>query len=90
MSRIVKYAKVHTNIFAPGLPDLGQTLPPSHKNVPMTMFDDGTALNVEITGLGGKKTEIRVPYGNVQLMVMGPEIVQVAPEKPALVVAKAK
>lgn len=80
MNRKVKYARLQTGMYIPGLTgELGNTLPPSNKtldNLDMTALE--ASLLVSFTYKGIKK-EILIPYGNVVLADLVPEEV-----KPAL------
>lgn len=65
MSRPVKYAKVHQDLFAPGIITTGNTLPPVNKHVPglkMTLEQEGLLIS---TSAG----DVLVPIANVVLMV---------------------
>lgn len=66
MAKIVKYAKVHQDIFAPGVGTFGNTLPPSNKHIPglkMSLEEEGLLLSTP-------QGDILVPHANVVLMVL--------------------
>lgn len=67
-NRTVVYAKVHQDIFVPGLGGLGVTLPPQNKTLNLKMFWEDGALLLVANG-----REIIVPQGNIVLAVLGPK-----------------
>lgn len=67
-SRIVKYAKVHEEIFIPGLGSLGTTLPSQSKTVKdLNMY---TAVDGLVVKSGSY--EVLIPFANVVLMSLAP------------------
>ena len=77
--RRVAYAKLHdTDAFIPGVGGLGNTLPPTSKNLNMTMWrENGGDLEFEIL-LGGRKIEGAIPAATVKVVtyVSEPTIVK--------------
>lgn len=67
--RAVKYVKLHSTVFLPGVGDLTATLPPTTKNYQLE-------LSTCSEGIFIKRGEVEavVPWANVQCAVLGPEL----------------
>jgi hypothetical protein len=71
-NRLVKYAKLHQNLFIPGIGDLTTTLPPVNKSgkFEMRLFDSGLLIDITVKGV---KEIALIPYGNIAGMVLAAE-----------------
>ncbi len=73
MNRKVTYARFHQSVYAPGLGELGNVLPPHAKTL------DGLTMNSTDHGLiafcfsKGVKHEFLIPSANIVLMALAPE-----------------
>lgn len=69
MAKKVTYAKLHGEVFAPGLGNLGSVLPPQSKRIPgFEMEYDADGLKVTSKGV-----KFLVPPSSVLLVVFAPE-----------------
>lgn len=66
----IKYAKVQTGLFIPGLGEMGTTLPPSKTFSKFVMSLSNEGLLIE-TAFQNRSETWSVPYANVVLMVYG-------------------
>lgn len=80
--RRVSYARMHQNVFAPGVSDLGNVFPPPSKTLA------NLEMTVDLSGLTavfywqGIKQELLIPSANIVIMKLLPE------EKPAQAAVK--
>lgn len=73
MNRAVTYARLQTNLYAPGVGELGTVLPHPSKtfdNFNMTATDNDLLVSFLYKG---KHWEILVPKTNVAIMILAPE-----------------
>lgn len=82
MSRKVKYLRLHTKLFIPGLGDIGDVLPAPQKNYKLDMSDSEQGVLVNVSNDKSAKFECRIPDGNIAL------IVYAAAEEPKVIVKK--
>lgn len=83
MNRKVKYARLQTGMYIPGLTgELGTVLPPQNKtldNLVMTAFESGIIVDFSYKGTN---KSILIPYGN---LVLADLILEPAPKTTAKV-----
>lgn len=66
--RKVVSAKFHQSLFVSGMGHLGDQIPSASKTIKVDMFDLGTSLMLLFDNKG-KKIEVRVPDGNIAILV---------------------
>lgn len=72
-NRKVIHARFHQGVYVPGAGDLGNTLPPSSKNLEnLAMTIDELGLLVTFT-FRGFNVEALVPSANIVIMTLAPE-----------------
>lgn len=67
MSKIVKYLKVHQDLFVDGLGNLGNTLPHPNKRI----SDLHMSLEAEGVLISTKSVQAIIPYANVVVLTLG-------------------
>lgn len=86
MARKIKYLRLHTKLFIPGVGDLGDVLPDPRKSFSLQLTDLENGVLIDIATKEGVKVQGRIPDGNIALAVYLPE--EVPAPKPSPVVAK--
>lgn len=69
--RTVNFVRTHSKIFHPSLGDLGDVLRPTgtaNKTLELKMYTGDHGVYIESKGL-----TLLIPYGNIQLAVVGPD-----------------
>lgn len=78
MAKKISWAKIHGELFVPGIGNMKSTLPPDNKT-----FKGGFSMTFDVEGLRCKAgaIEFLIPSASVQLAVVEPE--KAAPATPA-------